>query len=90
MKFNDIANAISVISGVTLAGIVGVGVYTYVNKDAIIDGIKEAAIESVMGSLGDGLPGTGALESLPLGTNDLPSPSPQASMPSAPQAPVQF
>tara|TARA_B100000579_G_scaffold427134_1_gene435332 strand:+ start:1421 stop:1693 length:273 start_codon:yes stop_codon:yes gene_type:complete len=90
MKFNDIANAISVISGVTLAGIVGVGVYTYANKDAIIDGIKEAAIESVMGSLGDGLPGTGALESLPLGTNDLPSPSPQASMPSAPQAPVQF
>jgi len=90
MKFNDIANAISVISGVTLAGIVGVGVYTYVNKDAIIDGIKEAAIESVMGSLGDGLPGTGALESLPLGTNDLASPSPQASMPSAPQAPVQF
>ena len=90
MKFNDIANAISVISGVTLAGIVGVGVYTYVNKDSIIDGIKEAAIESVMGSLGGGLPGTGALESLPLGTNDLPSPSPQASMPSAPQAPVQF
>ena len=90
MKFNDIANAISVISGVTLAGIVGVGVYTYANKDAIIDGIKEAAIEAVMGSLGDGLPGTGALESLPLGTNDLPSPSPQASMPSAPQAPVQF
>ena len=90
MKFNDIANAISIISGVTLAGIVGVGVYTYVNKDAIIDGIKEAAIESVMGSLGGGLPGTGALESLPLGTNDLPSPSPQASMPSAPQAPVQF
>ncbi len=41
MKFNDIANAISVISGVTLAGIVGVGVYTYANKDAIIDGIKE-------------------------------------------------
>ena len=48
MKFNDIANAISVISGVTLAGIVGVGVYTYANKDAIIDGIKEAAIESVI------------------------------------------
>jgi len=89
MKFNDIANAISVISGVTLAGIVGVGVYTYVNKDSIIDGIKEAAIESVMGSLGGGLPGGGLPTDLPLGTNDL-TPSPQASAPSAPQAPVQF
>ena len=48
MKFNDIANAISIISGVTLAGIVGVGAYIYVNKDAIMDNIKDAAIESVM------------------------------------------
>ena len=94
MKFNDIANAISVISGVTLAGIVGVGVYTYANKDAIIDGIKEAAIESVMGSLGGGLPGGGALDALPtdlpIGTPDLVPSTPQASTPSAPQAPVQF
>ena len=36
-KFNDIANAISVISGVSLAGIIGVGSYVYLNKDAIID-----------------------------------------------------
>ena len=57
MKFNDIANAISIISGVTLAGIVGVGVYTYVNKDAIIEGIKSQAIEAVTGSLGGGLGG---------------------------------
>ena len=54
MKFNDIANAISVVSGVTLAGIVGVGAYVYVNKDAIIENIKEQAIESVMGSVGVG------------------------------------
>ena len=59
MKFNDIANAISIISGVTLAGIVGVGVYTYVNKDAIIEGIKSQAIEAVTGSLGGGLGGGG-------------------------------
>ena len=43
-KFNDIANAISVISGVSLAGIIGVGSYVYLNKDAIIDDIKDAAI----------------------------------------------
>ena len=48
IKFNDIANAISIASGVTLAGIIGVGSYVYLNKDAIIEDIKEAAIESVV------------------------------------------
>jgi hypothetical protein len=82
-KFNDIANAISVASGVTLAGILAVGTYVFVNKDAIIEDIKEAAIESVMGGLGGA---AGIAPELPLGTNDLPSPSPQASAPDAPSA----
>ena len=75
-KFNDIANAISVASGVTLAGIIGVGSYVYLNKDAIIDDIKDAAIESVVG-------GMGAAPSLPIGTPDLAPPSDQAAAPSA-------
>tara|TARA_B100000427_G_scaffold15722_1_gene12313 strand:- start:438 stop:713 length:276 start_codon:yes stop_codon:yes gene_type:complete len=83
-KFNDIANAISVISGVSLAGIIGVGSYVYLNKDAIIDDIKDAAIESVVGGMGAGALGGGAL---PLGSNDLPSPAPQASAPDAPANP---
>ena len=78
-KFNDIANAISVASGVTLAGILAAGTYVFVNKDAIIEDIKEAAIESVMGGLDSGI-----APELPLGTNDLPSSSPQASAPTAP------
>jgi len=62
-KFNDIANAISVVSGVSLAGIIGVGSYVYLNKDAIIDDIKDAAIESVVGGMGAGaLGGAGALD----------------------------
>ena len=74
IKFNDIANAISVISGVSLAGIIGVGSYVYLNKDAIIDDIKEAAIESVVGGMGAGaLGGAGAL--------DLQLPADQASTP---------
>ena len=74
IKFNDIANVISVISGVSLAGIIGVGTYVYVNKDAIIDDIKEAAIESVVGGMGAGaLGGAGAL--------DLKLPSDQATNP---------
>ena len=74
-KFNDIANAISVVSGVSLAGIIGVGTYVFVNKDAIIDDIKDAAIESVMGGMGGSL-GTDAL---PIGTPDLAPPEGQAS-----------
>jgi len=60
ISFNTIANAISVASGVTLAGIIGVGSYVYLNKDAIIDDIKDAAIESVVGGMGGGAIG-GAL-----------------------------
>ena len=76
IKFNDIANAISVISGVSLAGIIGVGSYVYLNKDAIIDDIKDAAIESVVGGMGAGaLGGAGAL--------DLKLPADQATNPQA-------
>ena len=78
LKFNDIANAISVASGVTLAGIIGVGSYVYLNKDAIIEDIKEAAIESVMGGMGGG--------ALPIGTPDLAAPSDSATAPSVPSA----
>ena len=81
LKFNDIANAISVASGVTLAGIIGVGSYVYLNKDAIVDDIKDAAIESVVGGMGGGALGGSAL---PIGAPDLASPTPQASAPTAP------
>ena len=84
-KFNDIANAISVVSGVSLAGIIGVGSYVYLNKDAIIDDIKDAAIESVVGGMGAGALGGSAL---PIGAPDLASPTtqPQAAAPSVPSA----
>ena len=73
-KFNDIANPISIVSGVSLAGIIGVGSYVYLNKDAIVDDIKDAAIESVMSGMGGGALGGAA------GANDL-MPSPQAAAP---------
>ena len=77
IKFNDIANAISVASGVTLAGIIGVGSYVYLNKDAIIDDIKDAAIESVTGGMGGSLGG----DALPIGAPDLAAPKDSASVP---------
>ena len=81
-KFNDIANAISVISGVSLAGIIGVGSYVYLNKDAIIDDIKDAAIESVVGGMGGA--GLGGAIDLPIGAPDLAPPADQAAAPTAP------
>ena len=79
ISFNSIANVISIASGVSLAGIIGVGSYVYLNKDAIIDDIKDAAIESVVGGMGAGALGGAA----GLGANDLASPTtqPQASAP---------
>ena len=77
-SFNSIANVISIASGVSLAGIIGVGSYVYLNKDAIIDDIKDAAVESVVGGMGGG--------ALPIGTPDLSAPSDSAAAPSVPSA----
>ena len=78
LSFNSIANIVSIVSGVSLAGIIGVGSYVYLNKDAIIDDVKDAAIESVMGGMGGGALGGAAL---PIGTPDLAPPADQASAP---------
>ena len=77
-SFNNIANVISIVSGVSLAGIIGAGTFVYVNKDAIIDNVKQQAIEAVTGSMGGSLGG-----SLPTGSNDLSAPDNSASIPSS-------
>ena len=50
-----IFNAIAVASGVVSLPVVGAGLGIYLNKDAIINNIKEAALEAITGSLGDTL-----------------------------------
>ena len=76
-----IINVLAVASGLVSAAVVASGVYVYVNRDAIIDGVKSQAIEAVTGSLG-GL-GGGFGGDLPIGAPDLASPQtqPQASAP---------
>ena len=48
-----IINAIAVASGVVSLTVVGACLGIYLNKDAIIDNIKDKALESVTGSLGN-------------------------------------
>ena len=50
-----IFNAIAVASGVLSLTVVGAGLTVYLNKDAIVNSIKEKALEAVTGSLGDAL-----------------------------------
>ena len=50
-----IFNAIAVASGVLSLTVVGAGLTVYLNKDAIINNIKEKALDAVTGSLGDTL-----------------------------------
>ena len=76
-KMQKIVNIIAITSGVVSAAVIASGVYVYVNRDSIVDGIKSQAIEAVTGSLGGGLGGG----SLPIGTPDLAPPADQASTP---------
>ena len=79
-----IVNVLAVASSVVSLAVVGSGLYVYVNRASIIDGIKSQALEAVLGSsgLGGGLGGA-AGGSLPLGSNDL---SPQTNPDVTPQA----
>ena len=80
-----IVNVLAVASSVVSLAVVGSGLYVYVNRASIIDGVKSQVMEAVLG--GGGLPGGfggAALESLPLGTPDLSPTAPQASAPTPP------
>jgi len=80
-----LVNVLAVASAAVSVAVVGSGLYVYVNRDSIIDGVKSQVMEAVTGSLG-GLGGAGLGGSLPTGANDLAAPSatPQATAPQAP------
>ncbi len=68
MNCQKIVNVIALASGAVSIAVVGSGLFVFVNRDSIIDSVKQQATEAIMGSLG-GLGGA----SLPTGSNDLPS-----------------
>ena len=78
-----VVNVLALASAAVSLAVVGTAGYVFVNKDAIIKGVTDSAMESVLGgglggAAGDvGDFGVGG-ETLPTGTNDL-SPTPDVS-----------
>ena len=64
-----IINVLAIASSVVSVAVVGSGLYIYVNRASIIDGVKSQVMEAVTGSIG--LPSGLGGGALPLGTNDL-------------------
>ena len=74
-----IINVLALASTAVSVAVVGSGLYVYVNRASILDGVKSQVMESVTGSLG-GAAGLGG--DLPVGTPDLAPPAGQAAVPS--------
>ena len=76
-----IINGIAIFSGAVALGIVGLGGYVFIRKDAIIDNVKSKIMESVLpGGLGGAI-GGGAIN----GALDLPNFGNPTAAPDAPK-----
>jgi hypothetical protein len=82
-----IINVLALASTAVSVAVVGSGIYVYVNRASILDGVKSQVMESVLG--GSGLPG-GLGGDLPIGTPDLAPPAGQAAIPSGGLGVPQF
>ena len=71
-----IINVLAVASAAVSVAVVGLGGYVYLNREAIIEDVKEKALGGLGGSLGGGLGGD-----LPVGTPDLAPPTDSANAP---------
>ena len=92
-KMQKIVNFIAITSGAVSLAVVASGLYVYVQRDQLIDTVKQQALEGVLGGsggLGGALGGSSLGGSaLPTGAADLspqtnPDASPQAAAPSLP------
>ena len=84
-----IINGIAIFSGAVALGIVGLGGYVFIRKDAIIEDVKGKIMESVMPG-GIGNLGGGALGGLDIPSLGAPAPSTKEAEPTAPQLPLGF
>ena len=91
-KMQKIVNFIALTSGAVSLAVVASGVYVYVQRDQLIDTVKQQALEAVLGGsggLGGSLGGSLGGDALPTGATDLspttnPDTNPQAAAPSVP------
>ena len=91
--FQKVVNVLAVSSAVVSLAVVGSAGYVFVNREAIIEDVKEKAMEAVLGGAGGlGGLGGGLGGDLPVGAPDLAAPpdTPQAAAPAPPASPVQF
>ena len=87
MSCQKVVNVLAVASFAVSGAVVVSGLYVYVNRDSIIDGVKSQVMGSLTGGLGGDFGGAGLTPELPTGANDLPpSPDAPALAPAAPQA----
>ena len=80
-----VINVLAIASTVVSTAVVGSGIYVYVNRASIIDGVKSQVMENVLG--GSGLPGGLGEGALPLGSNDLAAPQGGLNLP-VPSSPL--
>ena len=91
-KMQKIVNFIALTSGAVSLAVVASGIYVYVQRDQLIDTVKQQALEAVLGGsggLGGSLGGSLGGDALPTGATDLspttnPDANPQAAAPSVP------
>ena len=72
-----IINVFALASAAVSVAVVGLGGYVYLNREAIIEDVKEKALGGLGGSLG----GAGLGGDLPIGTPDLAAPDNAATAP---------
>ena len=74
-KMQKLINVLAVASAAVSVAVVGTVGYVYVNREAIIEDVKEKALGSVMGGLGGAGLGGGLGGDLPVGAPDLGTPA---------------
>ena len=74
-----IINVLAVASAAVSVAVVGLGGYVYLNREAIIEDVKQKALGGLGGSLGGGSLGG----DLPIGAPDLAAPDTSALAPTA-------
>ena len=89
-KMQKLINVLAVASAAVSVAVVGTVGYVYVNREAIIEDVKEKALDSVMGGLGGAGLGGGLGGDLPVGAPDLGTPPDSAAAPATPTNPIQF